>query len=248
METKLKVELEALPAPATTFENLEALNSRPKTFRRKKGVLVAIAAVLALLLCGMGWTKMQYGMWMLYDSRAWSDLEAEATKHDIRIPRELDGIPFLQMQIYGHVPQGGSLAQALLNPLYKPVCADYGFHIREVSTDGKMQSRYDQDILELSFGPTTNELWHYYFGIDENGRWTACEVPESYHTIEYKGMTLQMGDTFFYDNVKGCNRYTRWVIWVDENKQVAFSLNETDYTDPDRVVECAKAIIDLNRK
>ena len=246
MENKLKMELDALPAPATTFEDLEAMQTRPQTFRRRKRTAILVAAVLALLLCGMGWAKTQYGMWLLYDSREWSDLESEANKQDIRLPRELDGIPFLQMQVYGHVPQGASHAQALLNPLYKPVCADYGFHIRETSPDGISGTRYDQDIFNLSFGTTENELWRYYFGIDENGTWTACDVPESYCTIEYKGITLQVGDTVWHYESEGRTVYTRWVIWVDEEREVAFSLNETDYTDPNRVVECAKAIIDLN--
>lgn len=74
----------------------------------------------------------------------------------------------------------------------------------------------------------------------------SCGVPESYRTIECKGITLQIGDTFFYDEALGRNRYTCWVHWVDEEREVAFSLNETDYTDPNRVVSCAKAIIDLN--
>ena len=247
MENKLKMEMEALPTPETTFEQLEAMKSQPKPFRHRKKVFVILAAVLALLLCGMGWAKTtRYGMWLLYDSRAWSDLEGQTKKYDILLPRELDGIPFLQMQIYGHVPQGASHAQALVNPLYKPICVDYGYKMRRNSPDGIPEAAWFESVLGLSFGTTKNELWHYYFGIDENGIWTAYDVPESYCTIEYKGITLQVGDTYFYDSVKGCNRYTRWVNWVDEDKQVAFSLNETDYTDPNRVVECAKQIIDLN--
>ena len=56
----------------------------------------------------------------------------------------------------------------------------------------------------------------------------------------------RVGDTLYYDELLGYNRYTRWVHWVDEEKQVVFSIHETDYSDPDRVVECAKQIIDLN--
>ena len=246
MENKLMAELEAMPTPQTTFDELEAIPAKPRSVRRRKRMIVIAVAVLALLLCGMGWAKTQYGMWLLYDSRAWDELEAKLEKYDYQLPRELDGVPFLEFQIYGHVPKGGSLAQAMLNPLYKPVCVDYGYRIREVGSDGLPESTWFQDVLGLSFGTTENELWRYYFQIDETGTWVGCEVPESYEVIEYKGITLQIGDTFFYDSVKGCNRYTRWVNWVDEEKQVAFSLNETDYTDPNRVVECAKAIIDLN--
>lgn len=247
METKLKMELEALPAPTTTFEALEAVKSQPKSFRHRKKVFVILAAVLALLLCGMGWAKTtQYGMWLLYDSRAWSDLEGQTKKSDILLPRELDGVPFLQMQIYGHVPQGASHAQALVNPLYKPVCVDYGYRMRECSEDEKLESTWFESVLGLSFGTTKNDLWRYYFEIDENGTWTACNVPESYYTIEYKGITLQVGDTVYHYESDGRTVYTRWVKWVDEEKQVAFSLNDTNYTDPNRVVECAKAIIDLN--
>ena len=246
MENKLKMELDALPEPETTFEALEAMYAQPKPVRRRKRTVVLIAAVLALLLCGMGWAKSRYGMWLLYASGAWEDLESQAKKYDIVLPGELDGIPFQQMQVYGHVPQGGSLTQAILNPLYKPVCVDYGFYIRETSPDGKSELRYNQDIFGLNFGTTKNELWRYFFGIDENGKWTSWNVPGSYQTIEYKGITLQVGDTVWHYESDGRTVYTRWVHWVDEEREVAFSLNETDYTDPNRVVACAKAIIDLN--
>lgn len=246
MENKLKMELEALPEPETTFEALEAMYAQPKPVWRRKRTVVLIAAVLALLLCGMGWTRSRYGMWLLYDSYGWEDLESQAKKYDIVLPGELDGIPFLQMQVYGHVPQGGSLAQAMLNPLYKPVCVDYGFQIRETSPDGKSELRYNQDIFGLNFGTTKNELWRYFYGIDENGKWTSWNVPGSYQSLEYKGITLQVGDTVWHYESDGRTVYTRWVHWVDEEREVAFSLNETDYTDPNRVVACAKAIIDLN--
>lgn len=254
MENKLKMELDALPVPKTTFEDLEMMQTRPKTFLRRKRAVVLIAAVLALLLCGMGWAKtsMRYGMWVLYSSQGWSDAEWAAKKHDIRLPETLDGVPFVHFSVYGHVPQGGSFLRALISPLYRPVSVDYGYERREVETypDGSLASEavWDETELDLSFGTTENELWRYYFQMDEKGVWTACGVPESYHTIEYGGITLQIGDTCFYDEVRGANRCTRWVHWVDEEKQVAFSISETDYTDPNRVVECAKAIIDLNSR
>ena len=109
-----------------------------------------------------------------------------------------------------------------------------------------LHAQYDKDVFGLNFGTTKNELWRYFFGIDENGKWTAWNVPGSYQTIEYKGITLQVGDTVWHYESDGRTVYTRWVHWVDEERKVAFSLNETDYTDPNRVVACAKAIIDLN--
>lgn len=246
MENKLKMELEALPAPQTTFEDLEALAKRPQPVRRRKGVFILAAAMLALLLCGMGWAKTQYGMWHLGGSWAWEDLESVTEKYEIQLPQKLDGIPFLQYNFYGHVPQGASHAEALLNPRYKSYAVEYGYVLRENDANGIAIAKETQTVLDVSFGTTENELWRYYFQFDENGIWTACQVPESYQVVEYKGITLQIGDTYFYDSVKNCTRYTRWVHWVDEEKQMVFSVNDTDYTDPDRVVECAKQIIDLN--
>lgn len=250
MEHKLKMELEALPEPETTFEALEAMSHRPKPLRRQKKTALLIAVVLALLLCGMGWSKMQYGMWYLIGSREFSDLENVAEQYHIVLPEALDGSPFYIYNIYGLVPRGAPLAVAMVNPSYRPRTVSYAVEVLEKTyyASGQVAGETTRMVneLDLSFGTTKNELWRYYFQMDENGKWTACDVPESYHTIEYKGITLQVGDTFFYDSVQGCNRYTRWVHWVDEEKQVAFSINESDYTDPNRVEECAKAIIDLN--
>ena len=50
MENKLKRELEALPGPATSFEELGNILNTPKTCRRRKRVVILAAAVLALLL------------------------------------------------------------------------------------------------------------------------------------------------------------------------------------------------------
>lgn len=250
MENKLKMELDAMPTPKTTFEELEPVQARPKTFRRRKRIVLLTAAVLALLLCGMGWAKTQYGMWYLIGSKEFRDLENAAAKYDVVLLETLDGSPFYEYNIYGLVPRGAPLAVAMVNPSYKLRTVTYGTEVidREYYPSGGVKSESTRMVnnLSLSFGTTKNELWRYYFQIDENGVWTACEVPGSYQTIEYRGITLQIGDTSFYDDVMGQIRYIRWVHWLDENKQVAFSLSEADYIDPNRVVDCAKAIIDLN--
>ena len=251
MENKLKMELDALPTPATAFEELEAMQTRPKTFRLRKRMVVVLAAVLALLLCGMGWAKtsMSYGMWVLYSSGGWSDVEGAAVKFDIQLPETMDGVPFETYSVYGHVPQDGSWLRACLSPLYVPRSVDYAvWESREITLPDGSTTLYTYTVEDfgLDFGSTANEIWRVYFNMDENGVWTGCEVPESYYTVEYKGITLQIGDTIYYSEIEGRDVYTRWVHWVDEKKEVAFSLNETDYEDPDRVVECAKAIIDLN--
>lgn len=250
MEAKLKRELDGLPVPATSFEELEAMNRQQKPIRRRKRIVVLTAAVLALLLCGMGWTKTQYGMWYLIGSKAYSDLENAAAKYDVLLPENLDGSPFYEYNIYGLVPRGAPLAVAMVNPSYKPRTVTYATEVidREYYSDGQVSSETSRLVnkLSLHFGTMENELWRYYFQFDETGVWTDCEVPESYEVIEYKGITLQIGDTYFFDETLGCNRYTRWVHWMDEERQVVFSLSETDYKDPNRVVACAKAIIDLN--
>lgn len=254
MENKLKLELDALPAPKTTFEALETMNCQQKPIRRWKKMVIMTAAVLALLLCGMGWAKseMRYGMWVLYSSHGWDDVEWATKQMEIELPEAMDGVPFRTYWVYGHVPQGESLLRALVSPLYTPASVAYGYQMRETETypDGSLASEavWDETELGLNFGTTENELWRYYFQMDETGVWTAWDVPGSYHTIEYRGITLQIGDTSFYDDVLGQTRFTHWVHWVDEEKQIAFSINETDYTDPNRVVECAKVIIDLNSR
>lgn len=251
MENKLKQELNEMPTPTLTFEELEANKTKPHAFWLRKRAVVILTAVLALLLCGMGWAKMQYGMWYLIGSKEYSDLENAAEKYDVALPEVLGGAPFYEYNIYGLVPRGAPYMVALTNPSYKPRTVTYGTEVidREYYPSGSIKSESSRMVNELClhFGTTENELWRYYFQCDENGAWTACDVLESYHTIAYKGITLQIGDTSFYDDVLGKTRYTHWVHWVDEDKQVVFSLSETDYTDPNRVVECAKQIIDLNR-
>lgn len=247
MEDKLMMAASELPEPETSFGALSDKVVAPKYHRPWKRTPVVLAAVLALLLCAMGWMKAaNYGMWVLYQSRTWSELEATGEEYSIRLPEQLDGVPFLEFRVFGHTHRGASRMEALLNPLYRPVSVDYGYKIRERSDDGTSAVAWFETVLSVSFGTTENELWRYYFQFDENDIWTGCEVPESYYTIEYKGLTLQIGDTTSYNALEDRTVCTRWVHWVDEEKQVAFSISESDYSDPDRVVECAKAVIDLN--
>ena len=254
VETKLMNAAELLPKPVLDFQAIEQhmkVSGKP-TRKNGKALRAALAAVLArVLLCGMGWSKSQYSMWLVGGSNAYSDLENIAGRYDIVLPESLGGTPFCEYKITGLVPQGAPWATALINPSYKPRLVTYGWVVEEHLTDSDGEwnggiARWTHTDLSLNFGTTKNNLWHYYFEYDENGRWTGCEVSESYEMIEYKGISLQVGDTFYYDELLGYNRYTRWVHWVDEEKQVVFSIHETDYSDPDRVVECAKQIIDLN--
>ena len=249
MENKLKRELEALPGPTTTFEELETIHNQPKAFRRHKRVVILAAAVLALLLCGMGWAKvsMRYGLWYLIDSRDFRDLERAAGKYNVVLPEQLDGTPFCNYTIYALSSQDDTWLEAVVNPAYTPRSVKYGWDRVEVEThpDGSLsgESRWTETDLELDFGTTKNELWRYYFKFDENDVWTAWNVPESFETVEYKGITIQVGTSISKYNAA---TQTRWALWIDKEKQVVFSLRESDFTDPNRVVECAKEIIDLN--
>lgn len=255
MEAKLREAAQLLPEPALDFQTIEQhikMNVKP-TRKTGKALRVALVAVLAvILLCGMGWAKLQYSMWLVGGSNVYSDLENMAGRYGIVLPESLGGTPFCEYKITGLVPQGAPWATALINPSYKPRLVTYGWMMEERSLDSDGEwdggiTRWLESDLQLSFGTTKNDLWRYFFEYDENGRWTGCEVPESYEVIEYKGMTLQVGDTFYYDEAVGCDIYIRWVHWVDEEKQVVFSIHEADYSDPDRVVECAKAVIDMNQ-
>lgn len=249
MEDKLKRELEALPGPVTAFEELEAIASGSKTFRRRKQAVAVIAAVLALLLCGMGWAKanMRYGLWYLVNSRSYGDLERAAGRLDVALPETLDGVPFCEYTIYALSDQDDSWLEAAVNPAYTPRSVTYGYRRVETETypDGSLsgESRWTESVLEVEFGTTKNELWRCYFKFDENGLWTGWNVPGSYETVEYGGITIQVGTgAFTYDGT----RHFRRAYWIDEEKQVIFGICEWDFTDPNRVVECAKAIIDLN--
>ena len=251
MEDKLIMAASELPEPETSFGTLADKMETPKHPRPWKKTPVVLAAVLALLLCGMGWAKLQYSMWLIGGSNVYSDLEHIAGRYGIVLPESLGGTPFCLYKITGLVPQGAPWATALINPSYKPRLVTYGWMMEERSRgpDGESdggRTRWLETDLQLNFGTTKNDLWRYFFAHDENGLWTGCEVPESYYTIEYKGLTLQIGDTTSYNALEDRTVCTRWVHWVDEEKQVAFSISESDYSDPDRVVECAKAIIDLN--
>ncbi len=236
MEHKLKEAYQELPTARTEFEALEARVQQPK--RVKKLPILVAAALLLAMLCGFGWAQAQkYGLSSIGYSWAWEDAERLAEKCGIQLPRELDGVPFLRCSSYALVPSGANQAQALLNRDYVNYCVDYGW---QVKTENAVDT---QDVLGLSFGTTENPLWRYYFVFDENDRWTAGETVE---LLEYRGYTLQVGSTSFYDDSQGITRTIWWVHWLDGERQVAFSLNESDVETPDRLVECAKQIIDMN--
>lgn len=255
MEEKLIKTAELLPKPALDFQTLEQHMKMPVKPKRKTGkaLRAVLAAVLAaMLLCGMGWAKtsMSYGMWTLYHSPAWSDVKWAAKKMDIQLPEKMDGVPFDSYWVLGHVPQGGSWLRAYLSPLYVPREVNYAvWETTEITLPDDSITSYTHasEYFVLHFGTTTNEIWRVYFNMDENGVWTGWEVPESYYTVEYEGITLQIGETTSYNPIEGRDVYSCWVHWVDEEREMAFSLHERDYEDPNRVVECAKLIIDLNR-
>ena len=250
MENKLKSEIQALPVPELEFHALEVpAGNRKPARRRKKTAAVLVAAMLALLLCGMGWAKvsMRYGLWHLIDSRAYSDLARAAKKYDVVLPEMLDGVPFCDYAIYALSSRDDTWLEAVVNPAYTPRSVTYGYQRVETETypDGNLSSetRWTQSVLELDFGTTENELWRHYFEFDENDSWTGWNVPGSYETVEYKGIAIQVGTVA---SPHSGTRLCRRACWIDEEKQVILSLSEWDFNDPDRVVECAKAIIDLN--
>ena len=254
MEMKLMQAAQQLPEPVIGFQAIERqliITVKPQK-RIGKVMRTALAAVLALvLLCGMGWAKtsMSYGMWTLFSSPSWTDAKWGAKKCDIQLPETMDGVPFDSYWVLGHVPQGGSWLRACLSPLYVPRQVMY--EVRETTEitlpDGTSTSyNYASEYFALHFGTTANEVWRVYFNMDENGVWTGWEVPESYYTVEYQGITLQIGETTSYNPIEDRDVYSCWVHWVDEEKEIAFSLHERDYEDPNLVVECAKGIIDLN--
>ncbi len=236
MEHKLREAYQQLPAPRTEFAELEAMARQPK--RVKKLPIVLAAALLVVMLCGFGWARARkYGLWSLGYSRSWTDAQMMAEKYDVQLPQQLDGVSFLLCGSYTLAPSGANHTQALLNRDYVNHSVDYGWRVRTEDTV------YMQEVLGLSFGTTENPLWRYYFQFDENDRWTAGENVE---LLEYKGNTLQIGTTSFYDESQGTTRTTWWVYWLDGTRHVVFSLNETDAENPDRLVECAKQIIDIN--
>lgn len=255
MEAKLIRAANLLPEPALHFDRIEesmkaAAKPTRKTGKALRAVLVAVLAVV--LLCGMGWAKtsMSYGMWTLYHSPAWSDVKWGTEKFDIQLPETMDGVPFDSFCVLGHVPQGGSWLRAFLSPLYVPRNVYYAvWETTEITLpDGSTSSYvYKSEDFVLNFGTTANEIWRVYFNMDENGIWTGWEVPESYYTVEYEGVMLQIGETVSYNPIEDRDVYSCWVHWVDEEKEIAFSLHEEDYEDSNRVVECAKLIIDLNK-
>ena len=251
MENKLKMELDALPTPATSFEELAAIKRKPANFPRKKKTALLIAAVLALILGGCVWAKesLRYGMWYIYGSSGWSDVERTTEKLDIVLPEELDGIPFDAYHTYALVPQEASRMDAYLRPAYRPYCVDYAvWDTTDITLpDGSSSTyTYTPENLDISFGTTENPLYRYYFNFDENDVWTDYDIPESYEAMEYQGITIQVGDTVRYDSYWERDVYTRWASWIDAEKKVAFCIADSDYTDPNRVLECAKVIIDLN--
>lgn len=250
MENKLKAEIQGLPVPEREFAELEALAGNHRPVRQRKKLLVILTAtVLALLLCGMGWAKasMRYGLWHLIDSRAYSDLERAAKKYDVVLPETLDGVPFCDYSIYSLADRNDTWLEAVVNPAYTPRSVTYGYDRVETEThpDGSLssESRWTESILELDFGTTVNELWRFYFEFDGNDSWTGWNVPGSYETVEYRGITIRVGTVAStYSGTRLCRR----ACWIDEEKQVIFTLSEWDFSDRDRVAECAKAIIDLN--
>ncbi len=228
MENKLKESYRELPTTHTEFKDIrKRIGSKAK--RSRLPTLIA-AVILILLLCGAGWqlTSAQYGMWTRDSSRSWWSVELAAGRYGLTLPETLDSEAFQEYRSYSLSLPGESHIQSFFSPHYIPYHVSYGAD-RELS---------------LVFGTTENELWRYHFEFDEAGNWTAWD--SDYTVLEYRGQQLQLGTTSFYDEALDTERHTRWVTWVDAERKVVVGIRETDFKDPNRVLDCAKAVIDIN--
>lgn len=267
MEEKLQQAADQLPEYKGDFlaveEKVKQKYAHPKSSPRRR---FALAMVLCLLLVGcMSVTVPEYhlynGNWwhfipgLHFDPADEFDLHDDQTmkaaeKLGITLPETLGGYPIISFARNNLTTREVPLWYAWIWPDYLYYSSFYGYEAEFpwVMPDGTESTLHTLMGVEVTYGPTDNEVWRRQFGFDENDVYTAGDYTLANHpvveinSLECENITIfvgQMGITF--------QELPRWsVTWVDQDNGVVFSIDGYFET-PDAMIEYAKEIIDLNK-
>ena len=257
MEEKLRNAAERLPEPRTAFSRIEAAaeTRRRGRFRRWRVAAAVVCIVLMATISVAAATEVKYGGWV-----NWFITHGGVERRlDIEIPEEIGDSPCYDIREVNVVPMGTSWLEALFSADYRWYGIDYGRREQvEVFTSdeyGYGTTGYTEtyDPWSLVVGTTEEELWKHCFSVGEDGLLEDEDTLNGVHLGEYLGVTLQYATDVYHHDDGTPDVYSHHVLWVDEEKQVVFSLRRTDYQEntaefPMELLEAAREIIEMNRE
>lgn len=257
IEEKLLEAAQAMPAPESKFEEavLRCHKSAPVAKRHRLRPIATVLAVLLLFTLGVGasrYTQIQMGMSVIErysdlvmpTTEPWRGAQRMLADYDYTLPETLMGHEFESASKYAVVPNGTPLYEAMFSKFYNPVSVSYS--IVEFREDGVNYDRLSE--ITVNIGTTTEDYWRHYFGMDENNVWShESMIPETYHKLEYRGYEIQCASTLRTDSETGEAYTTHWLHWIDEENQLCIGMYIARTGSTELLIECAKAIIDLNR-
>ena len=267
IEKKLQQAADSLPENFSDFSAVEnriaAKSNRPRPVRRRR---LAIAMVLVALLVGcMSVTVPEYhlynGNWWHFIPGVHFDPADEFDLHDnqtrkaarklgITLPETLGGHPIINFSRNNLTTREVPLWYAWIWPDYLYFSSFYGYdaEVPLVMEDGTETFAQSSVGVDVTYGPTDDEIWRRQFGFDENDVFLATNITlanlpvEEIYDLEYEDIPLYVGRITI-----SIRKQPLWVVtWVDHDHGVVFSIDGY-YETPDDLIEFAKEIIDLNK-
>lgn len=236
MEAALRRAAERMPVPVTEFETITAKVGEKKRKETANHVylrpmLAALATVILLAGCTVAYTRhKQGGLQTLLTSKAWGDVEIQAEKYDLALPKEFGDYEFENMGITAAVPNAEmSVLEAFLYGGYRPVDVNYQ------STKELLYNDHYGYGTNISFGNIRDPYWMSYFEYKSEEEW-SCD--KDYEAVEYGGYIIHTG-------VREWDHADRqYASWVDKERGICISVSGFCQED---TLALAKQIIDMNQ-
>lgn len=235
MENKLYQTAGALPETTLAFESIRN-NTVSKVRKCVPGILkfaIAVILIVSISITGLAYAKTNYSMWVGLDIRT---LQGIKWATDYTLPARLGGIGFWSANKLYLVHEGTSQLESALHPLYVVWEANYG---KAVTGEGEQAGMEQQIYYTVYVSTMDDELWRHFIGFTEDDIWSPATLNQSsYYTVDYNGLTLQLGTT---GESERCHVY-----WVDYGREVCIGICSSEVNSLTTLEEIAKEIIDLN--
>ena len=252
MEKKLYEAAQAMPAPERQFEEAVLRShetaAKPRS-RRLRPALIALTIILIFTMTAGAYRYSQvqrsmrvirsYSNLVMPDENAWEKTQKLLDDLDVSLPETLMDTPFEHGRKFSVVPSGTPLLEAMFTDFYNPVTVHYSNVVFTDEYGNFDRLRY----LDVTIGSTQQSYWKHYFGVAEDGTF----YPEATHVENYRGMELRGYSRTVTDDWNEETFVIHSVQWIDDEKDLCFSLSVARTDSVEFLMDCAKQIIDLNR-
>lgn len=235
MENKLYQTAAALPETTLAFESIQS-KTVSKVRKSVPGILrlaISVILIVSISVTCLAYAKTNYSMWVGLDIHT---LQGIKLATDYALPAQLDGVGFWSANKLYLVREGTSQLESALHPLYVVWEANYG---KAVTSEADHAGTERQIHYTVYVSTMDDELWRHFIEFTEDDIWSPATLNKSsYYTVDYNGLTLQLGTTGESERYHVC--------WVDYDREVCIGICSSEVNSLTVLEDIAKEIIDLN--